>query len=301
VVMLFADRYEARRRGAAVGWLIASTSVGYAASLLVTGVALTWGGYRAAFVATGLMPLLGAAVISAALRTTENRIHERTQALSLRAILRTNPNARRLVAGYTAHAWELLGMWAWMPAFLAASAVLSGALGEEAARSGAYLSAAMHLVGALAASSMGRLSDHLCRRAVMVALAAISASVSMLIGWLVAWPIFLLLLLGLVYSFSAIGDSPVLSVALTEAVEPGYLGAMLALRSLLGFGAGAIAPLAFGFVLDLTNPGNLAPTRWGFAFVTLGAGGVIATAFATTVRMRRADLAEPARKPAAAR
>src|SRR5256712_1209780 len=44
-IMLLADRYPAERRGAAVGWLIASSSAGYALSLLVSGGALPWGGY----------------------------------------------------------------------------------------------------------------------------------------------------------------------------------------------------------------------------------------------------------------
>jgi MFS family permease len=34
-------------------------------------------------------------------------------------------------------------------------------------------------------------------------------------------------------------------------VKPERLGSALAIRSLLGFGAGAIAPLVFGWVLDL--------------------------------------------------
>ncbi|MBI3826263.1 MAG: hypothetical protein HY294_09725 [Candidatus Rokubacteria bacterium] len=68
-----------------------------------------------------------------------------------------------------------------------------------------------------------------------------------------------------------------LSTAFTEAVSPAYLGAGLALRSLLGFGAGAVAPLVFGRVLDLTNEAGTTPTHWGWAFVTLGLGGVLAT------------------------
>ena len=68
-----------------------------------------------------------------------------------------------------------------------------------------------------------------------------------------------------------------LSTAFTEAVRPAYLGSGLALRSLLGFGAGAIAPLAFGAVLDATNPAGVTPPTWGWAFVTLGLGGAAAT------------------------
>lgn len=283
LIVLFADRYAPGRRGAAMGWLIASTSVGYAASLLVSGATLAVGGYRLAFVVTGLMPAFGAALLALALRNTPNRIHGRAGGPRLGAILKASPNVRRLIVGYTAHAWELLGMWAWIPAFLAASAALAGASVANAAVSGAYLSALLHATGAVAAGTAGRLSDLLGRRVVMVVLAGLSACLSLTIGWLIGWPIQLLLLLGLIYSFAAIGDSPVLSVALTEATEPGYLGSVLALRSFLGFGAGAVSPLVFGLVLDLANSPGAAPPAWGWAFTMLGAGGLIATACAASV------------------
>jgi MFS family permease len=63
-------------------------------------------------------------------------------------------------------------------------------------------------------------------------------------------------------------------------VKPAYLGSALAVRSLLGFGAGAIAPLAFGAILDATNPPQTTATEWGWAFVALGIGGLVATACA---------------------
>ena len=118
----------------------------------------------------------------------------------------------------------------------------------------------------------------------LVGVAAGGACVSLVIGWLTLWPITLLVILGLVYYFSALGDSPVLSTALTEAVEPGYLGSVLAVRSLLGFGAGGIAPVAFGALLDLTNPSGTPPETWGWAFMALGVGGLGATLCAILFR-----------------
>jgi MFS family permease len=106
-------------------------------------------------------------------------------------------------------------------------------------------------------------------------------------GWLIGWPVAIILAVGAVYGFTALGDSPVLSTAFTEAVSPAYLGSALALRSLLGFGAGAIAPLAFGAVLDLTNPAGAPPTAWGWAFAALGLGGLGATVCAWGVALRR--------------
>src|SRR3546814_8463410 len=83
--------------------------------------------------------------------------------------------------------WELWGLWAWAPAFLAACFARSGSM--TAAEYGAYLSASFHVVGLLACSSMGQLSDRLGRRAVLLAMAAASMACSFVFGWLVAAPI----------------------------------------------------------------------------------------------------------------
>jgi hypothetical protein len=78
-------------------------------------------------------------------------------------------------------------------------------------------------------------------------------------------------------------------------VPAAYLGSGLALRSLLGFGAGAIAPLVFGVVLDATNPPGAPPMMWGWAFVTLALGGVGAAWSAFGLARDRAPAAVEAR------
>jgi MFS family permease len=89
-------------------------------------------------------------------------------------------------------------------------------------------------------------------------------------------PLGLVVLVGLVYGFSALGDSPVYSAGITEVVEPSHLGSMLGVRSLLGFGAGAVSPLVFGAVLDFTAGGpNPASGVWGWAYGVLGIGGFL--------------------------
>ncbi len=286
-IMLFSDRYDSSKRGAAVGYLIASTSVGYAFSLAVSGLCLTWGGYRAAFIVTGCLPLLGLILSCYAVRTTPNIIHPRVEHLHITTILQRNRNARLLIAGYSFHCWELLGMWSWTPAFFAASLIISGNSLGEMAKFGAYLVAFMHLIGALASVSMGRLADRLGRRVVLIQVAAGGACVSFVIGWLITWPITLLVFIGFVYYFSALGDSPVLSTALTESVEPSHLGSILAVRSLLGIGVGGLAPIIFGAILDLTNPPGTVPETWGWAFMVLGFGGLAATICANFYREPR--------------
>ena len=49
--------------------------------------------------------------------------------------------------------------------------------------------------------------------------------------------------------------------------------ARLFVLALIGIGIGAAAPVAFGAVLDLSAPGE----GWGWAFVLMGVGGLVAT------------------------
>ena len=89
-------------------------------------------------------------------------------------------------------------MWSWTPTFFAAIIAISGNGFGETARFGAYLVASMHLVGALASVSMGRLADLLGRRIVLVQVGAIGAGLSLVIGWLTVLPAGLLVFIGLV-------------------------------------------------------------------------------------------------------
>jgi len=283
-IVLMAERFPVVRRGSAVGWFIASTSLGFASSLAVSGLLIALGGYTFAFLGTGILPSAGALILWITLRRTPNIVHDRSAGISLTAVLKNERNVRSLMAGYAWHCWELLGMWAWVPAFLAASLVYSGTASIQSAELAAYCVAAMHIVGAVASPTMGHLSDLLGRRAVLTGLGAAGALFSMIFGWLIASPLPILVGLMLIYGFVVIGDSPVLSAAMTEAVAPNRLGSVLAIRSLLGFGAGAVSPVAFGLVLDCLRFGDHVASAWGPAFMVFAIGGFGATWYAWRFR-----------------
>lgn len=285
LVMLLADEVERSRLGSAMGRLIASTSVGYATSLAAAGIGIALGGWQLAFVLTGLLPMIGGVILIIALKALPNRVHRRTDGIGLRDELVRHRESRLLFAGYTAHTWELLGMWAWAPAFLAASLTLKGADQSSASIWGANLSGVLHLAGAVAALTMGRLSDRIGRKPVLIALAASGAGLSMTIGWLLHAPSVVLVALAIAYAFVCIGDSPVLTTAISEVIRPGYLGAVLAWRSLAGFGAGALAPLGFGVVFDVASGiGADEVVSWGLGFAALGIGGALAMFSAIALR-----------------
>jgi MFS family permease len=138
---------------------------------------------------------------------------------------------------------------------------------------GIAIAVALHLSAFVASFTMGQASDRYGRRAVLLVVAAIGALCSFGFGWSGELPALVLLGFAAVYGFTALGDSSVLSTAMSEAVPAAYLGRALAIRSILGIGIGAVAPAAFGAALDLSAPG----TGWGWAFALMGVGGLLAT------------------------
>jgi MFS family permease len=272
-LMILADQYPVRERGRATGFYIASSSLGLVLSLGLSGWAIPVGGYQLSFLSTALCSVVGCVLVWITLFRMQPAAREPQERQGLRSEVLTNRPALLLIGAYTCHCWELLGMWAWTPAFLAAYFTLRGMEGVGAAGVASYVTASFHVAGIFASFWMGTLSDRLGRGRVILIASGVSTLCSFVFGWSIGWALILVMLIGLLYAFFALGDSPVLSVALTEVVSPFYLGTAFGLRSLLGFGAGAISPVVFGAVLDWTNPHGQYLT-WGWAFLTLGVPGL---------------------------
>jgi MFS family permease len=138
------------------------------------------------------------------------------------------------------------------------------------------MAALSHVTGMIASLVAGVFADRFGRTLVILVMAMVSAACSLVFGWLIGTSLALVVAVGLLYGFAALGDSPIYSTAITEVVAPAYRGSALALRSLLGYGAGAAAPLLFGAILDWYGIANAG--AWGWAFASLGIAGVGAVA-----------------------
>ena len=226
-----------------------------------------------AFLVCAIGTVAGAVFGALAAARVANRVSTLPTGMS-KASLFKDRRSVLLTIGYIGHCWELFGMWAWVPAFLIAS--LGGRFALGAVGLGVAIAIALHVSGLVSSITMGQASDRYGRRAVLLALAVLGALCSFGFGWAGDLPPALLLAFTVLYGFVALGDSGVLSAAMTEAVPSAYLGRALAVRSILGIGVGAAAPAAFGLVLDLSKL-NLGVPGWGWAFVLMGIGGVVAT------------------------
>ncbi|MGI9425902.1 MAG: MFS transporter [Hyphomicrobiaceae bacterium] len=278
-IMLVSANTVQARKAAAVGWVLAGMSAGYVISIFLSQTMIALAGYQAAFWLTASITVLGWVFGYLAVSNAEDSLPTVTG----------NPEhfggtmkhrSRLLLLGYIGHSWELLGAWAWVPAFLAAALLSSGAMSPI--ELGLWTALALHLSGFFASVLSGYAADRFGAPNVLVAFAMVGALCSAAIGWMGDVSAPLLLLVAAVYGFVIIGDSSVLSSAMTDAVPAQYLGRVLGLRSVLGIGAGAVSPAVFGIAFDAAPVG----ATWGYGFSTLAVGGVLA--FVCAALLRRA-------------
>ena len=287
---LVSERFVAHQRGRAMGWFLAASSLGYGVSLILSGLLMPHAGWRGAFIATACGPLAATLISFWTLRATPNVVHprgvEHAGGFALLAVWRNKP-AMLLIWAYVFHSWELLGLWAWLPAYLAVSITHGGSMTVQAAGIGALLTAFTYITSMGGSIYGGALSDRWGRTKVIMWGACLSLLCSFTFGWMIALPLWLLVVVAALYNITAIADSSVYSTAITELVPPQYLGAAYALRSLLGFGAGVISPWIFGLVIDWARgePLRSETMAWGLAWTSLGVGAVLGPLM--TLKLRR--------------
>ena len=283
---LVAERFPAVRRGRVMGYYLAAASFGYALSLWLSSVLVVTSGWRAALLACALGPVAASLLSAWVLRGTRNLVHASGYSNPLRALAQVwcNKPAMLAIWAYVFHSWELLGMWAWLPTYLGVVFAYGREGGSGLAGLGIAFAALTYLLSMAGSIGGGMLSDRWGRTAVILLMSLASLVCSFAFGWLIAAPAWIVVAVAIAYNLTAIGDSSIYSTALTELVPAHCLGAAWALRSVLGFGFGAVSPWVFGLVLDL---GQGADAAWGWAWTVLGLGAMLGPIATLRLRARR--------------
>lgn len=291
-LVLLNEQIERARRGRAMGLFIAASSAGYALALGLAGLALRFTDWRGALGVVAAMPLLGWSVAVAALAGSPSLVHPRPAGESLfsalPAVLR-NRRAMLSIWGYTFHNWELLGLWAWLPAFLIAAQTASGANIAEATSTALAFSALTYVANIAGSVVGGTMADRWGRTQAILLWSCVSLVLSFSIGWLIELPALVLVPLACLYNLAAIADSSTHSTVLAEEVPAHYVGIAYSVRSVIGFGAGVASPVVFGWALDIAGGGRASgdPAAWGVAWTTLGLGAALGPLVTWRLRDRR--------------
>jgi MFS family permease len=291
---LIAERFAATR-GRAMGFYLSAASIGYALSLVLVGALTPVIGWRGALIATACGPLIGIAFSWLALHGTPNLVHphppREVRANPVREVVANRP-AMLAIWAYAFHSWELLGLKAWLPAFLTAAALATGAGTLAAVSLGALLTALTYIASALGSYTGGALSDRKGRTWTMLVMTLASTTCAFSFGWMLGLPLGILTGVACLFIFASIGDSAVYSTAVTELVPGRLIGGAYSVRSVLGFGAGALSPWVFGLVLDATRAASLPESQvWGYAWSALGMGALLGPVAILALRAHPASTA----------
>jgi MFS family permease len=260
------DRYAGAHQGRAVAAYTGFFSFGVAASYLTAGEVEQLFGWRMVFWTTMGAAALAAALIWLLLRpVAPARAKQTRHLLDFRPVLR-NREVMGYVLCYGVHAWELLGLRAWIVAFLAFSQTVGGGGGIAPTRAAAIGA----LFAVFASIGGGELATRFGRRRVIAAIMIVSAAIAAGIGFGATLSYGWVIVFTLIYIVFVQGESAALTTGTVQAAAPGLQGATLAVHSMSGFTGGFLGPLLFGVVLGVNWDGGIVDS-WGYAFASLGA------------------------------
>jgi len=140
--------------------------------------------------------------------------------------------------GYLGHMWELYAMWAWLLAYTRA-AFEAQAIGTAATASlSTFFVVASGILGCLLG---GYLSDRIGRTATTAGMMVVSGGCALLMGFLFTGPLWLFMLVAVVWGISVIGDSAQFSAAVTELADRRFVGTALSVQLGAGFALTVLA------------------------------------------------------------
>ncbi len=283
--MKMASTWFRSERGLAIGTVVGALTVGKALPYLVEAI----GGVSVAPVvlATSVAALLAALLILAGYHDGPYGFPRRPFSWRLVGEVAGERRVRLATAGYLGHMWELYSFWAWVAAFLSASAALRAARGLSVPGPGALrlLAFATIAIGAVGCVWGGRVADRIGRERLVIGALAASGSCAIASSVAFGRSFWVLVPLIWLWGIAVIADSAQFSAVVTEVAPPHAVGTALTLQTSLGF---LLTMLSIQMV-----PPIVAHLGWRFAFPALALGPAFGIAAMRRLRTVRGGALQP--------
>ena len=288
---MISQQIHSSRRGGAMGFFVASFTLGTAASIAIGGNLSATLGWQMAFSITSIGPIVGALISWKYLPNEQFAPTHKETPYSLTKVLK-NRDVLLVIILYTAHAWEVLGLRNWMSAYLTTASMNAGYSLNEATMTGSSFAGIATVIAAFATASIAAVSDRVSRTKTIIIVLLLGFVFVFGMGFTLESPWTIVVLVTIIAAFLSNADSAVISTTLTEVVPPGYLGRTLAVYSFLGFLAGSISPYIFGKTLDTAIAFGIgkdvsASMPWRWAFFTLAIGSLLGLFSAQLLHRRK--------------
>jgi MFS family permease len=139
----------------------------------------------------------------------------------------TNRGVRLAALGYVGHMWELFAMFAWILIFIID---LFEVHGVGTVSTAAFLVFLISFIGAIGSWVGGIVADSWGRTNTTILMMGISGTCAILMGLLFNSNLFLVLLVGLIWGFTAVADSAQFSTIVTETADQSYVATALTVQ-----------------------------------------------------------------------
>ena len=270
---IISQEFPGSGRGTAMGLYVTAFYTANAVSLLATGALMSHFDWRTAYLTLSLVSITTVPLVLLLVKNAHDPNSSAGGRLQLSVL--SDPRPRKYIIGYSLHAMELYAVRVWLPALLAAALVYRGTDVESAAVTAATVGGIALGVGSVGPVMGGAISDRFGRAASASGIFILSGMCSLAIGWIIAAPWILIVILACVLGWAISADSSIYSTALTESAPPGRLGSTMAVQAFLGFMGGTLGPIFIGGILDIFK-GRLA---WGVGFSGIALLSVVAVWF----------------------
>ena len=246
VGMKIAVGWSTRSRGLLVGFLVGAVSVGSAMPYLLAYVAPQ--DWRSTVVMASVFAGAAAVIIGFVRLGPEHKRAPDFRPSYLR-LAWSDLKVRYAYIGYLGHMWELYAFWAWIAAAL--TVAFSQELGPRAPPTANAVTFAAIVLGGLMCAPAGWVADRVGKARVAAAAMAISAAAA--IGSAAAFhgPVWLIVLLVLIWGAAVIPDSAQFSALVADAAPPEAAGSLMAFQTALGFALTAVTVQAVPFVVAM--------------------------------------------------
>lgn len=264
-----------RGRGFALGLLIGALTLGSSLPHLfrALGEGVDW---RFVVVLTSTSSVVAALIFAALLREGPHAFARATlDPGQFGAVLRSRP-LLLVNLGYFGHMWELYAMWGWFLAFATAAAEAGN---SELLGRASIVTFAVVAAGVPGCVLGGWLSDRIGRALTTALLMILSGSCALLIGVFFTGPLWVFLLIAILWGVTVVGDSAQFSTAVTELADQRFVGTALALQLGLGFGLTVVVIWFLPIFAELIG-------GWRWSFLLLVPGPFLGAAAMLALRRR---------------
>ena len=220
-------------RGLAIGTIVGALTVGKAIPYLVGAIATA--DYRFVVTSASAGAMIATLLVVLFYREGPEPFERRPFSWGLVGTVLHHRETRLAVGGYLGHMWELYAGWTGFSLFFFDFFIGRGLENPESLLLAGLCAFGGIAMGGLGSVLAGAWADRLGRENVASAAMLVSGACALVIGWLMAAPPGLVVILALVWGFAIVADSAQFSALVTEVAPRHAVGTALTLQTSLGF------------------------------------------------------------------